>query len=225
MVDLTFDEENHIYYADGQKVLSVTQALSAVGKWPTFSEIPESDREFYMSRGQKVHKAIYYIIRFIQELESKNYPPEAVNGIISDYIQGLDPLIKNYVISFDLFRLNPTIGLHIVSTEERLYSEELNVAGTLDLYACMRFKIVVGAFLGDFKCGVHYYQYGYQTAGYHILKFGQPYLTGGMQMLRRFGIHLNRDGKMPKLIEHDNIADFLIFEQAIRQANKSYSIQ
>ena len=172
MAILTFDEKTHSYFADGGRVVSVTQALSAVGKWPTFAGIPEDMREHYMNRGKLVHKAIYFIIRFIKDLESQNNPPEIINGIISDYIEKLDSQIKKYVESFNVLRLDSTVGLNIVTTEERVFSEQLRVAGTLDIYAVMSFLTGPDCFLGDFKCGEHFEEYGYQSAGYVICKFG-----------------------------------------------------
>lgn len=220
---IKFEEEKHLYHVDGVKVVSVTQALSAVGAWPSFSEIPSADRGYYMERGQKVHKAIYFICKFLKE-QDQGAPKEFIDGHIKQWIQELDQEIRGYVESFNKFRTDKANGLAIVESEERVFSEKLKVAGTLDLFAAMLFETGPDAFIGDFKCGVHYYQYGYQSAGYLLLKLYPDLLSFNPTELRavlnkylprRFGIHLKKTGAPPKLVEHTDPQDFIIFVEAI----------
>lgn len=206
-MEIQFFEETHTYIVDGEIYPSCTQVLEATGNWPAFWNGP--DRDFYMDRGAKVHKAIFHLQTALAGLKGALLTPDSINKIVDNYIMDLDPVIRGYVQSWNVLRRDPDINFAVVEFEQRVASKELKVAGTLDALGVACLFLRASPFLGDYKCGEHHMEYGYQTAGYTIMRFGaaEPGIDRG-------GIHLQKDGSMPILKHHDRPTDFVIFATA-----------
>lgn len=117
---LTFDEDSHTYFFDGEEVPSVTQILNEVGLTGNFSSPATLDG---MERGKLVHQACEFLDYDDLVLES------------------LDPAIEPYVKAYQKFK--DETGFKPELIEKRLYHPELRYAGTLDRVGEMRGERVV----------------------------------------------------------------------------------
>lgn len=183
---LTFEEEDHAYYANGRRVDSVTQVLTQV--WP---EAWPWRNEFALERGRKVHQALHLWI---------------MNDLDAD---SLSPYIAGYVASGIRWLMDS--GFEIAThegrpaSEVRMYSLAYDTAGTADLFGACDAK----ATCADFKTGDPGWSCGPQTWMYGSM---WQELTGEV-IRQRLGVWLDGDGGEPKIItypDHRNDqADFL----------------
>lgn len=211
-MNIEFFEHTHTYAVDGRFYPSVTEVLSETGMWPSFYDGPM--REFYMRRGKHAHTGIFYLKNLIADLTEKQMGRAVIDQAVMVYISEQDEIIKGYLESWDKLRRDVTKQFTWTEYESRVGSHDLEVAGTLDVTGAGRFAGRITPFLGDYKCGDPYDEYGYQTAGYHTLRYGDA--TG----ILRMGIHLQKDGSMPRIVYHENKSDFAIFKEACWQFHR-----
>jgi hypothetical protein len=200
-MDIEFIEATHTYAVDGKFYPSVTKVLKETALWP----------EFYVKHDNTVRTGIFHLKNLIAELKKKAMSRSAINIAVGTYIDEQDEIIRGYLTSWDKLRRDITKQFGWSEFEMHVASHELEVAGTLDVTGAGRFTGRVMSFLGDYKCGEAYEEYGYQTAGYHILKYGE-----GVHGILRFGIHLKKDGSLPYIAHHQEKTDFAIFKEACR---------
>lgn len=208
-MNIDFFKQTHSYAVDGKFYPSVTEVLSETALWPQFYEGPK--RDYYMARGSAAHAGIFHLKNLIADCASRQVARNVTNIVVGGYIEEQDEIIRGYLQSWDKLRRDVTKQFAWTEYEVCVGSHELEVAGTLDVTGAGRFTGRVMPFLGDYKCGEAYEEYGYQTAGYHLLKYGED-VSG----IIRFGIHLKKDGSMPYIAHHQNKTDFQIFKEACR---------
>lgn len=157
---LTFDEPSHTYVLDGRLVPSVTQVLACL---EDFERIPYAVLEAARIRGQYVHEACALLVR--DELDWS----------------ALDVTLVPYLVGAKRF-LDET-GLTVIASECRVVSEELALAGTLDLVGIWRTKECVF----DFKAtAIIPKSVGPQLALYESLY--RSHYGGGKRL--RYCVHL-----------------------------------
>ena len=108
---LSFEPEAHAYALDGERVLSVTQVLRAVGLDP-WEHVPPAVREPARRRGAAVHAAIHYLVE--EDLDR----------------DALDPRLAPYVLAYDRFRRDTGFVPDLV--ERHVVSRTYRFAGRLD---------------------------------------------------------------------------------------------
>ena len=108
---LTFDEEKHLFTANGEVIPSVTTVLKRMGMTPDWSKI--SDIEWYAQRGTYIHKAT--------ELWE--------NGTLDE--DSLDPAISGYVDAYKACRRD--FPVKVIGQEVRLWHPVLKFAGIIDM--------------------------------------------------------------------------------------------
>lgn len=178
MPELIFDEKEHIYTVGGVVVPSVTGILKDAGlvsdKWWN-----ESAR----LRGTYVHKAI--------ELH--------LNGGVDP--DSIDSTVKPYFEAF--LKFQKEVRPVVLSTEKRVYSENLKYAGTMDLEANIGEK----KYIVDYKTGGISAWAAIQLAGYFIAnKTDGPCLRAGLQ--------LKANGSY-SFVPYENQTDIHVFKSAV----------
>lgn len=108
---LTFDEEKHLFTANGEVIPSVTTVLKRMGMTPDWSKI--SDIEWYAQRGTYIHKAT--------ELWE--------NGSLDE--DSLDPVISGYVDGYKACRRD--FPVKVIGQEVRLWHPVHKFAGIIDM--------------------------------------------------------------------------------------------
>jgi len=141
---LRFDEAQHVYDIDGLELLGVTHTLDAAGLIDSTWFTDES-----RIRGTYVHAAI--VLHHEGDLD----------------VDTLDPVLTPYVHAYFAF-LRDT-GFQIDAYEDRVFSEPLRCAGTLDLRGPFPRDRRFVTNVIDIKTGVVPDHVGYQTAGYAML--------------------------------------------------------
>lgn len=112
---ITFDAEKHWYFADGKKVPSVTQILSAVGMYKDLDSIPPEVLAAAADRGTVVHKIV--------ELAMKNELDEST----------VDPALAGYYEAFKAFRRDfPELVNSLTDIERKVCSTKYLYAGMYD---------------------------------------------------------------------------------------------
>lgn len=182
-VGFHFDEAEHRYYFDGRPIPSVTQVLAGAGlvDWTYCSE-------WARERGSLVHKAI--AIELAGGLDWSTVD-ETFHPYISAELQAIEDL-----------------GVKVVASEMRLFSEQYGVAGTLD-------RVVLAnesdLYLWDTKTGPMVPAYALQTAAYAEM---YQEMTG-QRIKRRYGLRLNANGTY-ELIPFTDRQDIVNFHAALR---------
>lgn len=93
----------------------------------------------------------------------------------------------------------------IIECERRMWDDDYGVCGQVDLVA----QIGNETAIVDYKTGSPAAWHGVQTAGYKFLRF--PEDPG----VARYCLYLNKTGKMPKLVRHDDERDLAVFLGAV----------
>lgn len=168
VVTPTFDEPSHTYLVDGERVLSVTQALRLAGhvdsSWFT---------EFARQRGSAVHRAL--------ELQAHGTLPP-------DYHPDLQPYLDAHEAA------KQALGFRIRRTELRAGHRVKRIAGTAD--AIVEFDDGSEGCL-DYKTGLAMPYHRLQVAGYVDLLYddGMVFLEAKTRYrVRRGGLYLRADG-------------------------------
>jgi hypothetical protein len=162
---LVFDEALHRYaLADGRELLGVTHTLDDAGlvdkTWWT---------DDARTRGAYVHAAI--VLHHDHDLD----------------LDGLDDVLRPYVTAYLAFLEESRFT--VTHLEERVFSEQLRCAGTLDLRGAFPGERATVTNIVDVKTGVLPPHVGYQTAAYAVL-LGRD----GPPLKRRFALNLRGDG-------------------------------
>lgn len=175
-----FDEAAHAYTLDGVPVPSVTQLLAPVK--PDFSMVPPDVLERKRQLGTAVHLAC--------ELDD------------SDELDECAAVVLPYVEAWRKFKADT--GAEVLMNEQRLFSQRLRFAGTLDRVVRVRSGDV---YLIDLKTSISMpASYGVQLAGYQLLLDDSALTT----KLTRKGLRLNDDGTY-KLVPFNNPNDLPAF--------------
>ena len=150
-IELDFDDQNHIYYCDGEKVESVTGICGRgipkpqLVNWLVYTPIREIKDSInnIMDNGQTLDRVS--LERIIHQATNKTEKVKVdaglvgsvVHGLIEDYLQGKKIPIqsdKAVVNCWNLF-LDwwKTQEYQVVELEKKIFSKKHNYAGTLDL--------------------------------------------------------------------------------------------
>ncbi len=190
---LQFDPETHTYTLAGRRLVSVTQVLD---RYMDFDGVPLAALEGARLRGQMVHEACNLLVR--DELDWSS----------------LDPLLEPYIRGAQRFLEES--GIVVIASEERVYSETLGVAGTLDILGEMRRR----RWLIDWKATAQFpITVGPQTAGYDRLRRDQ---RGGREHARACVLLKPNDYKLYVL---DDRRDLNTFISAVNCYNYFWSKQ
>jgi len=146
---LEFNEENHEYKWDGRVVPSVTQVIQECLQ----SYYPENESANF---GTQFHKVAQY------ELTGQKYE---CDDLLKPYIHGLDKFMDDFEINKVLF------------TEEKMYSEKLGYAGTIDFLGVRLFTSSSKRYLCDWKTGGFSDKYLIQVAAYCDLYEGSSFFS------------------------------------------------
>ena len=178
-INLDFDEESHTYRHNGKVVPSVTQILKDLGfiddEWFT-----EESR----NRGNNVHRAC-------ELLDNGNL----------DWLSVSDE-IRGYVAAYESFLSESKCG--ILEVEQRLFNENLFVAGTVDRIIKLNGRTTVL----DIKSGAHQKWWKYQVAGYARMKFGKA-------PVNTMSLELRADGKYSVRNYNDHGHNVAVFESCV----------
>lgn len=169
-VNITFDELNHVYTLNGERIPGVTEILSVCGVSLDFdAPFVRSAAEFKADLGTKIHLAC--------NLDDQNDLNE----------EALDDQIRPYLAAWRRFRANTKFNP--VASEEMVYSAQHRYAGRVDCRGSMfcepRHTLV------DIKTG--------QPQRYHLLQlwaYSQCFTT--MDLSRRV-VYLQDDGNYKTL--------------------------
>lgn len=180
---LTFDPDCHQYFINGQPCGSVTGILQDLGLKNSYFG-PEGD--WYARRGTIVHRGC-------ELLDAKNLKWDSVDSRIEPYLR-----------AWMKFKVENSV--EILECEKRVFSAQYWYAGTLD-----RLIRVDGdtetTILIDIKTGQPDPGDRYQTAGYSIARFDNPY------EVKRWCVYLRDTGKY-KIVVHPDRQDFNVFMAA-----------
>lgn len=184
---LEFDEEQHAYTLNGRRVPGVTQVLEPMQMLDGIPwHVLEAAREF----GTNVHLACHWHNTGTLEWDS------------------LDPLLAAYVRGYLKFLAETSFIL--LASEERVASERMQVAGTLDLRGILNRKKAIG----DIKSTATLPRtVGPQTAAYEAL---HTEMTGEKHQLR-FCLNLKPDGYsfVPLNTQRRGVQDLTYFVSAL----------
>jgi hypothetical protein len=147
MPEITFSEEYHQYFVDGEKIpISVTGLLKRAGLIDdTFFT------EYGRLRGKLTHVAIAYCNTGTLEEDS------------------LDDVLKPFFKGYVSFLTDS--GFVVTASEQILYSKEMGLAGTLDLEGYFKRSPNI-LYIGDVKTGAMQDWTRLQTALYALLRGG-----------------------------------------------------
>ncbi len=107
-LELTFDEENHLYYYGGELVPGVTTVIDGAGLVSDFCK-----DEWFAHRGAQVHKACALLAQGKLDWAT------------------VDPRIMGFVLSYQRF-LESVTHWKLINVETRIYLERSRCAGTYD---------------------------------------------------------------------------------------------
>lgn len=177
---LQFDAASHTYSLNGTRLVSVTQVLD---RYMDFEGVPLAALEGARVRGQLVHEAANLLVR--GELDWTSLDPQ-----LEPYIRGAQRFLDES-------------GIVVISSEERVYSETLGVAGTLDIIGEMRRR----RWLIDWKATAAFpVTVGPQTAGYDRLRRDQK---GGHEHRRACVLLKPNDYKLYVLEDRRDLNTFI----------------
>ncbi len=189
---VTFEPEAHIYTlhnGEEKRILpSVTQIIQDNRLGFDFSQLSKLDIHWFSDRGTKVHLACEYLDKGI--LDWKSVAPE----------------ILGYVKSYQLGKHE--YKFEVLETEMLVFDKLHRFAGQLDRIVIFKRGYLVQI---DIKSGAPHISHGYQTAGYNSCLIDTKYGKN----IDRYGLYLDKDGKLPKLKAYPDLNDFVIFESAV----------
>jgi len=185
---LSFNEQTHTYYWNGEEVPSVTQILQAV--YPTdFSHIPEATLKRAQDRGTFVHQACAFYDQ--HDLDWKS----------------VDPVCVPYVRAYTFFKQATCFVPE--SIEQMAYSEVYKYAGTWDRIG----RLFGRRILLDIKTGVPSPKDKLQTAGYELL----AQENGHPDIIERYNLYLSSDGKFSLSEPYISRNDKAMFVEAVHK--------
>jgi len=155
-MSLTFEEEGHIYRYAGQRVPSVTTALSLIER--TFAFVDPGVLEAARAFGRHVHKAI-----------------ELFNlGTLDE--DELDPALAPYLAQWKRFVIDT--GFEVHEGEQLVYHPKFRYAGRSDVVGSMRRS----SWLIDLKSGAVPRTCALQTSGYQEATPQKPRKRAALQL-------------------------------------------
>lgn len=183
-----FDPATHTYHINGRRVPSVTQVLSAAGMTNGAYWTPEArDRGTYVARATE-----------ILDRDPDDFDWDAVD---EDKV--------GYVRAWERFKYES--GCEIVASEQQVYSEAWQFAGTLDriarlisMYEPSKLRVLI-----DIKTGSGAEWHRFQTAGYRLGRDERP--------LGRAAVYLSPNGSY-RYVEHRERRDEDVFKAALTVA-------
>lgn len=195
---VTFEPEAHTYtlHGDGpDRVLpSVTQIIQDNRLGFDFSKLPKLDLAWYGDRGTKVHLACHYLDQGILNWKT------------------VHPKIEGFVKSYQLGKHQ--LGWTVLHSEMLVFDNHHRFAGQLDKVIELgpKWKTPGAIAQGDLKSGSPHPSHGIQTAAYNI---GLAREYPQYRNIPRYGIYLDPDGGIPRVIPYSDVNDFTIFESAL----------
>lgn len=163
---LSFDPATHTYRVGGVVYPSVTEVLGPAETFAgMFDGVPAEAFETASARGTYVHEGMALLVRGSLDWDS----------LVEPWAQ--------YIHTGARFLADS--GIVVTGSEVPVYSEQLRVAGTIDLLGLWRHRPV----LIDYKASAAVPPtVGPQTAGYHRLYRD---LYGGSKRMHRYCVHLS----------------------------------
>ena len=164
-----FDEANHKYYVDGREIPSVSRVLQFAGVLPNYAAIAQAVVEVARDRGNIVHELIH-----------KHHTDGSSLRAVDEKSDGC---LRAYEDFLKVTKYEP------IYTEERLYSEVWEYAGTIDSVGWLWSERV----LIDLKTTsvIHQEAVELQTAAYlalHVENHSTP-------IQKRLVLHLKKNGR------------------------------
>ena len=186
MPNVTFEEQGHIYRIDGQRVLSVTQALDGAGL---------IDKRFYTEGGASRGDDVHYLCKLIDDGED-------ISHIIQEF-----PHYQGYADAYNSF-LDDTGVVHLL-TEQIVYHIQARVAGRVDRFS----KLYERPAIIDLKSGAVEDWAAIQMAGYEYCLSGMnvDLWTGNAD---RYALQLRKTGKY-KLHHFKDRSDIRVFQSCV----------
>jgi len=187
-VQINFTQSTHTYWVEREGIKEKVPSVSTI-----IGNILELDKQyknmdpFYANRGTAVHRAIELYI--VDNLDEESLDDEVI------------PFFNAYKKFSKLTKFNP------LSSEQQVFSEELWVAGTLDLIGEIQKKKV----LIDIKTGQKQKWHQIQTAGYALL--------ADCPDINRYCLYITKKETF-KLEPHTNDIDFDVFKAMTTIFNK-----
>ena len=201
---VAIDEETHIYkrLVDGVVVPSCTQVISFAN--------PSPASRFYTVDGREVGKDAHLGCRYYDEGCLDWSSLETPSGA-DERVARLKAKVRGRIQSYIRFREDTGFEPDLI--EFVTYSEELDVAGTIDRTG--RFPGQPEQWLIDLKGGAELEIHGWQTAGYTLMEFPKdPY------GIMRGALYLKDNGSRAQLRIHKNIEDFAEFVDAAKKFHR-----
>ena len=185
---INFREDKHIYWVEIEGAKQIVPSVSTIiGNILDLDNRYKNIDPFYANRGTAVHKAIELLI-------AKNLDEESLD-------EEVIPFLKSYKNFCELTKFKP------LKSEQRVFSKDLWVAGTLDLIGKIQNKKV----LIDIKTGQKQKWHQLQTAGYALL--------ADEKKIDRYCLYINKKETF-KLEPHQNKNDFDVFIAMTKVFNK-----
>lgn len=184
------------YQIDGQRVLSVTEALKFAGL-SSVAGIPNKKAlAVAADRGREVHS-------WIELIDTGNIAWEEIKD-------DLDPKVRARVEAWMQFRED--VACETISVEKTYVHDGLRFAGTIDWVGKLNGSLCVL----DYKTGTAFKEVALQTAGYALLlEWSEQRVKP--KLVERYALYLKATGKY-KLVRYDSVADELAFVSALRVA-------
>ncbi len=142
---------------------------------------------WYAERGSLVHLATHYY-------DNGTLDPDSIDDEIHGYL-------KSYLEFKNVYLFD------VKESEMRVHDPIYWYAGTADKLGDIDWDGQRREALPDLKCGPPEYGYQFQIAGYSMAR-------GLHHSTLRLGVYLNKNGKLPKVIEYNDPGDFEIFKAA-----------
>jgi len=163
---LEFDEEKHVYYANGEVVPSVTQVIRDAGMIDT-----TYFREYHRWRGSEAHKAIATWYK-AGAIDKRKVLPE-----IRPYLEAACRWTKD-------------VGFKPMFIEHRMYDGIFNVCGTADLIGYFEGGNAAVDVIVDFK--TNNWKQGQLTSKWQLAAYGHAF--NPKEIFRRIEVVLGPDG-------------------------------
>jgi hypothetical protein len=187
---LEFDAEKHEYSVGGVVVPSVTQALKVLGG---YERVPPAVLERKRLLGSAVDAAIQ--LDLSDDLDADSLHPD----------------VRQYLEGWWAFRRDSGLNPSATAMQEQMFHPELRYAGTPDI----RTTIAKCTSVIDVKC-THAIE---KSFGPQLAAYQQLYIANGIQVERRYVLHL-KPGKSYDLVPYLNgLTDWSIFQSCLSITN------
>lgn len=167
--DVTFEPEGHVYEMRGVRLPSVTQIMRPMTLM-LYSDVPYSTLDEAADRGSRAHEQISnYVTYGILETDEDTEP----------YIEAFREFEESYKPVW-------------IASEYRTYHKLMRYAGTIDLLGYIEPDDGTGIDVIDIKCTSEYHPVLLAT---QLGAYAEALNSHGIKTRKRYGLHLQRNGK------------------------------